>query len=107
MRRYFLDFDYFEMTDEEREYIDLVNRLNIKFIEKTLIKNKAVQYESDKDDIIFHPGFSDNYQITYIWKKDNKPSGHISCNTLKRAAREIYTFLPNKINYLLPTKIIN
>ena len=107
MKKNFSHKSIFEMTPEEMSWTGYAEDLNINFIQKQLKKVRAAQYENYKDIIIFHPCTKDQdpYQVTYIWKKDNKPSGDIICKTLYQAAKEIDRLL-NKQKEYYPQKVI-
>jgi len=95
------------MTEREMQFTGYTEELNIKFIENILKRSKAVQFKNHKDIIIFHPCVKEPqpYQITYIWKKDNKPSGDIVLFNLYRCAKEINMMLNHQKEYY-PKKII-
>lgn len=104
----FSNKNIFDMTDKELEIDSLADNLTLKFIRNQIENARAVQFENYRDIIIFHPCVKDKepYQVTYIWKKDNKPSGDILCSSLDHVAREIFSFLHNVKEYI-PKKIIS
>jgi hypothetical protein len=103
----FTNKSIWDMTKEEVKYDSLSCELNLEYIKNIIKNNKAVKFENHKDIIVFHPCVKDKdpYQITYIWKKDNKPSGDIICNSIEQAAKEIYHFL-NSIKEYIPQEVI-
>jgi ribosomal protein L22 len=102
----FTDKNIFDMTTKERQIDNYSHELNIKYLLNIIQDQKAVKFKNEKDYILFHPctNKDSKYQITYIWKKDNKPSGDIRLDTLKQVAKELYSFLRFNYKQLKPIK---